>query len=130
MAMCVVGGGDFWKAFPVAEVPAESRKALLIRLVELNAVKIIVRLWVRLRASGDFDAVAKKRNYRGKTFFCAALAAGQIHDQRGTGEAGDCAREPCIPIALSAEGAHGFCEAGRFTIDDAARCFRRAIAGT
>ena len=83
-----------------------------------------------LAAGCDVDSVLDEGENGAEAFRGAALAAGQVDDERAAFESGDGAGEPCEFVLRGADGAHGFGEAGGFAVDDAARGLRRAVAGT
>ena len=84
-----------------------------------------------LLAAGCYlDGVLNQGENGAEAFRGAALAAGQVDDERAAFESRDGARQPCKFILRCADGAHGFSQAGGFAVDDAARGLRRAVAGT
>ena len=85
---------------------------------------------MELAAGGDFEGVIEQEKDGGQALGSAAPAAGKVDDQSARcGQAGEAAREPGVGVALCAQGAHGFGQAGGFAVEEAAGGLGSAIAG-
>src|SRR6185312_2318133 len=83
---------------------------------------------MRLTPGGDLQPMLEQGNNRGQAFFCAAAAAGQVHDERAAAQPGYGPREPRELILPRTIGAHGLGQPRSFAINDAAGGLGSAVA--
>lgn len=72
-------------------------------------------------AGNDFEGMRQQRENRLKALGGAALAAGQVDNQRTAAQARDRAAEPCKMVRASRAGAHGLGQSRNLAVDQAAR---------
>src|ERR1035438_993575 len=81
-----------------------------------------------LASRSDLQSMLDEREGRGEALLGAALAAGQIDDQRGPFEAGYSPGKPCEGIVRCAQGTHGLGQPRCLAIDHPARRLRSSVA--